>query len=289
MAFQRKWVSDTNLSKLLHETIEKKEANKQRRSPDFCKDAMLSATIKKISSAMSHIFPRTVVEKEERAPMDLDEKDVITENWGCGLSLDDLKKSDDEKDSWEKQRDISMVIDNISTVNIAFEIEKGALTSCRSDEQILKENTCGSPKRKRHSSLEGNEYCKGELVHRSPHKRRKRKEKKLGHVWDGLGVDGEWESDDEFSSFNSIKNKQRSQSLPYLVPQVKRDSQKIVYREKKYPVKSVVNSISELSITDCWGSNTNGSWCLADKELEKSDPLELNDFFHELKSVTSSS
>lgn len=293
MPFRRKWVSDTNLSKLLHETMEKKEANKQRRSPDFCKDAILSATIKKISSAMhmkAMAFPLDSQENHEQYIEDSEPCDDGVEfmtacsDWNPGLENggNHIINTENTFDSDSGSDDFELSLEDRESLSFNDTMD------CKVK--------CISPKRKRPASLlQQARECSNEkeiiAPHASPSKRR-RKSENINHsscfsfkkeMTSGIyrknskHVDGSLSDDD-----SHLKTK----DLISLQPLNKSDYVHSSYETTYSPVRSMVSSISELSIRDCWKPNRNGSWC--QRDIPDSDPLELNVFFQELKSITSS-
>lgn len=295
MSFERKWVSDTNLSKLLHETIEKREANKQSVSPDFCKDAILGATIKRISSAMLFKPDGAAAEakhasNQEHGPQvpnsdgscDMDGVQFLIKTDPCNLeSTDRTMHIVDVECLTEKDNSCSSESD-LRDITHSLTLERGyaALSN--------------SPKRKRKPSSEAQGASVGLS---SPSKRTRQVEQLLmpdsprSDCDDSCTNDQEWHISEETSLSNMLSRHrvgQRSHSLPHLSSVTHTEKLVASKTNKLSPLKSVVNSISGLSIRDCWEPNMDGSWCLPQKELVDADPLELNVFFQELKSVTGS-
>lgn len=298
MSIGRKWVSDTNLSKLLHETIEKKQANKQSKLPDFCKDAILSATIKKISSAM------LISRKLSRS----DSSDDFSQCSDNGLGEDALSCDDLLDKTWDDELDTPMNLDSVEPEDMDSDML--SMSVCKSNTKwrtirpsLERQSSCSSPKRKRQPSSEGMEDCASytnlETVapHSSPRKKRKENfcnSKTLDPTTDystDCTDSNIWLSNDIGTTDSHCVTQennmygQRSKSLPHLTFLTKEDL--ILPAKSDYtPSKSVVNSISELSIHDCLEPDKERSWCFPNSESSNSDPLELNGFFQELKTVT---
>ncbi|CAK8677735.1 unnamed protein product [Clavelina lepadiformis] len=300
MAFERKWVSESNLDKLWNETIEKKEANKQRRSPDFCKQAILCATLKRISSEM--IMRRL---SEPMLDIDLNPEEGVTVLSNVTMKIDcdndDLTFDTSMSLSCDKDRNekiyTELVTSNeskalFSTDTESFEsIENSICNFSDSDSNVsmdmgkMTNPGTESPKRKRNELDEDDVSVSANLGNCSPAKRQRYKNSKPD------------------SSSSSKRNRKRSQSPArklnnvekLRVPRIKIENvDDNSNKQKGYangallsPVKSVVNSISELSlgVKETWQSSSNGSWCL--DEPPHNDPLELDGFFHKLKKVTS--
>lgn len=306
MSFRRKWVSDTNLSKLLHETIEKREANKQSRLPDFCKDAILGATIKKISSALVLDGANDSGLKGKLALEELSDKSNAINPVFDELcpSIQSIDKSWDDESGVDVS--LHMNVDEIEDKVLDDEmINHERLRYSDNKKQSQNEQTqCPSPKRKRQPSAEGVDGLSTEVnlvsSRSSPLKKRREdgcdKNKSDGDFIElnvctkGSGRSGLLYSKSRSSNHLAFEQyrTQRSQSLPHLTSFVNHDNNLLIPTKSNFTSsKSVVNSISELSIQDCWeGTNDNATWCLTKNEVTDSDPLELNGFFQELKSVT---
>lgn len=297
MSIGRKWVSDTNLSKLLHETIEKKQANKQSKLPDFCKDAILSATIKKISSAL--------LINQNLSSSHTDELETVQDqNQGVGA---DLNLSKDISDGpWEDYSDIAMSLDDVELEDMDSNTLNKPI--CKSSSRwrtarppFERQPACNSPKRKRQPSYEGSEdssnFTNLETVAPTASPRKKRRADFLksessqspsNFIIGDDDDDGDWSEDDsentdsQHNTHGCGMHAQRSQSLPHLTFFSKED----LITPPKNSSGSVVNSISELSIHDCLGPSGHDSWCFSNDEPADSDPLELNGFFQELNTVS---
>lgn len=298
MSIRRKWVSDTNLSKLLHETIEKKEANKQSKLPDFCKDAILSATIKKISSAL-------LTNQNPSCPETVELESLEDQNQQQ-ISVDPHSCNDISDEQWEDYSDIAMSLDNVDLEDIDSNSmqkpdDKSSSRWNTAHPPVEKQPVCHSPKRKRQPSHEGAEdnsnFTNLETV-ASPCKKRRADflKCKSGQNQSNFIVGGDdesWSEDEsESESSDSRHNShrcgihaQRSQSLPHLTFFSKED----LISPSKNSSGSVVNSISELSINDCLGTSVPNSWCFSNDEPADADPLELNGFFQELSTVSANS
>ena len=289
MAFDRKWVSDSNLDKLWNETIEKKEANKQRRSPDFCKEAILSATLKRISSEM-------LMRQFASPSVDID------------IDSDDDDDDDDDDNTIQVLTNLSTVTEKeFEDINIDANdpsLSHGSNCSdfiCHSmqlssiDDISDFESVSRSPKR-RWSDTEGDDV--GPLNSSAPCSPAKRTKP---------------ESSEEMSCVSPARRK-RSQSparsgcsgetLMKVQRHLNLPKVKIIPADNEAspppktqlntsllsPVRSVVNSISELSIAvnSPIRSNESEPWCinLAPEPIH-SDPLELDGFFNNLRKVTS--
>lgn len=293
MSIGRKWVSDTNLSKLLHETIEKKQANKQSKLPDFCKDAILSATIKKISSALLINQNLSCSENDELDSLE-DQNQCVSTNPNLSQNIPD--------EHWEDYSDIAMSLDSVELDDMDSSTIQGSVakTSSRwhtARPPFERQSDCNSPKRKRQPSYEGTENDSSNFTNletvapaASPCKKRRadflKSSQNHSNFVIGDDDDESW-SEDDGEDTDSQHNAhgmhaQRSQSLPHLTFFSKDD----LLSPSKNSSGSVVNSISELSINDCLGPSEHSSWCFSNDDPTDSDPLELNGFFQELNTVS---
>lgn len=288
MSIGRKWVSDTNLSKLLHETIEKKQANKQRKLPDFCKDAILGATIKKISSAML-IDGKLPDDSESCSKSSSDDgMDSL-----CGVDISDKSWEDDSEIAMNLGRADFEDMDDVLTMSISKSDPKWRTAR----PPLERQSACNSPKRKRQPSNEGaDDGCSFADLHAvapvlSPRKKRRaeflkgksnRSPTNCTIDDDNLLSDSDKINSNKHDTHQRRMDGQRSRSLPHLMFL---SSDDLIIPPKNTPT-SVVNSISELSIHDCLKPSGDSSWCFANNEPADSDPLELNRFFQELSTVT---
>lgn len=298
MAFQRKWVSDSNLDKLWHETLEKKEANKQRRSPDFCKEAILSATLKRISSEM--IMRRLSTPScDIEADMET-EKQTITMlsrvtcdssfeadegiKISASMNCDDL--DNEEYTNNEKENDFSFVEEFLPTSAEFTDI-------CDIDHAIASVDdvqtfTPDSPKRKRNELEEDDDNLLNVPVNdlgvsSSPAKRQRRKAEQCKR--NNLKVKPvRNRSKSPVGGHKEKNNASRTNFLGNENREFLNKSDSVVI-----PVKSVVNSISALSLEvgENWKANSSGSWCIPGKNSTHKDTLELDNFFNNLKKVSS--
>ena len=291
MAFDRKWVSDTNLDKLWSDTVEKKEANKQRRSPDFCKEAILSATLKRISSEMlMRRLSAPTVDIDLNSDDEDDTLTVLTNVAGlvdCDEHIDILKRLPNEKPSSndvvkESKHTVDDKVISISDICTAVEMtelepvpkspkRKWSDTEDSDIETLIMSNQCSPAKRSRPKA-------------RSREKNPKSSSPRHKQSQSPVPKD---------STINCEKTKKRLFNLPKvkIIP-AEEDSSSLQKTEMNMalltPVRSVVNSISELSIEvdDALKSSDNNAWCLTPEPIH-SDPLELDGFFNHLRKVTS--
>jgi len=298
MAFDRKWVSDTNLDKLWSDTLEKKEANKLRRSPDFCKEAILSATLKRISSEMlMRRLSAPTVETDITSDDEDDTLTVLTSVTGlmdCDEQINFFKALPDEK-SIEKPESENTVTqhrltDNDKKINSVSDL-------CAAIEMTEIEPIPKSPKRKWSDTEESDTETLKTPIQCSPAKRSRPKDK-LREKNSKVSSPRRKRSQSPVLK-DSVTNCEKSKKRLFTLPKVKiipaeeddSSSQKTELNMALLtPVRSVVNSISELSIEvdDTIKSSDSDTWCLnVHSEPIHSDPLELDGFFNNLRKVTS--
>ena len=292
MAFDRKWVSDTNLDKLWSDTLEKKEANKQRRSPDFCKEAILSATLKRISSEMlMRRLSSPMIDIDLNSDDEDDTLAVIASVSGvmdCDEHISFLKSLPDEKPVEKPCSKLTL------TQNVVSTKENTLSELCTAIEMAEIEPVPKSPKRK-WSDTDDTDIAPDEAsVQCSPAKRSRPREKLKSKL---LSPKHHKRSQSPVPKDNSTKCEKSKKRL-FTLPKVKiipadDDSDSAQKTELNMalltPVRSVANSISELSIEvdDGLKSNSGAPWCLTVTEPIHNDPLELDGFFNNLKKVTS--
>lgn len=307
MAFDRKWVSDSSLDKLWNDTIEKKVANKQRRSPDFCKEAILSATLQRISSEM--------LTRRLSSPMvgngfdsDDDDEDTLTflssvsslmeceENLPKVFSNCSGRFAEDQNESMItstsnsniKQQN-SNVVDNLNETSKPFEMSDADAVG-RSPKRRWSDTDDNTDQET--SNLHNPVACSPAKRPRAKSKIRDKSSKCPDHCEQTLQI--------QTPASRIIKNELASKikKRHFTLPKVKiipadedvNVTQKVeVNNSLLSPVRSVVNSISELSIevNDALPPREN-FWCLpvASNKVDD-DPLELDDFFSNLKKVKS--
>jgi len=301
MAFQRKWVSDSNLDKLWNETIEKKEANKQRRSPDFCKEAILSETLKRISSEMlMRRFSSTVLDMEQDFDGDdsvavISEIDGLSTCEGIQMTADVIYGS--KKVSAEKENAFPSVESSEKLSMPQINTDEGGTLTDMSDVHIVHYNYPDSPKRKR-NELEDDDILSSVSSQKvsSPAKRpcrlqRTCRRNKPASLYRNR-------------SLSPVRNTSKDGLLLVTAMHVNKPGVLGANTENKdcdfvpcsddsthtalTPVKSVVSSISALTLGVSENHATGSMpWCLPGTNNSNDDPLELDSFFKNLKNVPS--
>ena len=291
MAFERKWVSDTNLDKLWNDTIEKKEANKQRRSPDFCKEAILSATLKRISSEM---LMRRLSSPSEDIDLNSDDEDsdsiTVLANVSGLMDCDEHVNFEVSSEKCDKESTES------NPAAPSNDQKENCLTElCNAIEMADIETVPKSPKRKWSDTDDNDAEIHKPSVTCSPAKR-SRPKKKSSQKNDKPLTPRRKRSQSPICRQNSIdtecfeKTKKRLFNLPK-VKIIPADDDNNSSQNSEInmtlltPVRSVANSISELSIEV--DEPKDDSWCLKVAEPIHTDPLELDGFFSNLRKVTS--
>jgi len=283
MSFERKWVSDSNLDKLWHDTLEKKEANKQRGSPDFCKEAILGATLKRISSEML----MRGLHGNNSNDIELAHLDSNTH--------DELSCSDID-DSLCLQNDVFSDVDEESDL-----LDYKVLQTCKLSKMLDSDSDDTYSNLSNHASdlqeLSDVGICFGE----SPKRR-----------WSEVDEENEEDLDVYNSTFNDITSspakrfKCSERTADCATSSISNnelcdishknsveltnhncDTTATTNHTVLSPVKSVVSSISSLSLeTEAhWSSVPSDSWCLPVVSSDHTDPLEIDSFFYKLKKV----
>ena len=286
MSFERKWVSDSNLDKLWHDTLEKKEANKQRGSPDFCKEAILGATLKRISSEMlmrglhgndsnsiqfSDIDGDMVNGALDNSDIDNDlclQNDVFHDEGHEASDLLNYKVlqtcklskmlESDSSDTYTNLSNHVTDLQELSDVGICFGESPKRRWSDVDDEH---DPDFYDPSLNGHIPLS---------ITSSPSKRLKYSEPTEDCTTSSLSN----------NDLCDISHKNPSQTSSYNC-----ENPSTINHTVLSPVKSVVSSISTLSLEAeaQWAPVSSDSWCLP--STDHTDPLEIDSFFYKLKKV----
>ena len=307
MAFDRKWVSDSSLDKLWNDTIEKKVANKQRRSPDFCKEAILSATLQRISSEM---LTRRLSSPMVTNSIDSDDEEeslTFLSSASSIMDCDEHKVLSDCSSRFAKDETVFAVTSSLtlkSKDNNPINLDNSNSKHSSNVVEMSEPDEVGRSPKRRWSDTDENNQSELSTVPNSvtcsPAKR-PRARIKVQNKNSKSPPSSEQSKQSKSPTFNTSKNENiaKTHEQPFTLPKVKiipaeEDTnimQKVeVNSSLLSPVRSVVNSISELSIevNDALPPRENDFWCLkvAPNKIHD-DPLELDDFFKNLKKVTS--